>query len=110
MDNDAWKKKPVSPKQSEFLTSLGYTGKMPADAGAASILINKQKTIKGAEKLRDIVNYELDEDAIEAGNEVIGQYSYFLTRCVETGIVEGQVIGMLFNNFKADLRAKKTNI
>lgn len=109
MDN-SWKLKPVSPAQSNLLEKLGYTGKPPLNSGKASDLINKYKLIQGAEKLRANVDYDLNEDFISVGNEVIGQYSAFLTKCIEKDITEGMVIGMLFNNVKADLRAKQTNI
>lgn len=109
MADELWKKKPVSPKQSEFLEKLGYKGKMPKNAGEASDLINKYVMIQNAEKLREKVDYDLTEDVMAIGKEVIGHYSYIMTLCIEAGITEGQVVGMIFNNFKADLRAKTNN-
>lgn len=103
---EEWRKKPVSPAQSNFLENLGYKGKTPKNMGEASDLINKYTMIRNANALRDKVNYELTENVISNTDEVIGLYSYVLTKCVEADIYEPPLIGMLFKS--VDERTKQT--
>ena len=97
-----------SEKQLKFLNTLGYKGKTPYSKEEASKLISKFVTIKNANALRDKVNYTLTEDVIAITDENIGLYSYVLTKCVESDIFEGALIGMIYNNTKTDLRIKQT--
>lgn len=99
-------KEKASEKQLKFLMSLEYKGKPPYSKDDASKLISKLLTMKQANELRDKVNFELSEDVVSITDENIGLYSYILTKCVESDIYEGAVIGMLYNNTKIDLRLK----
>lgn len=95
--SDDWRKEPVSKAQSDFLDKLGHTGKAPRNKGEASDLINKYVIIETANKLKKTVDYTPSMDEIEIIKHNVGLYASILIECVELGITDPPVVGMIFN-------------